>query len=373
MPRSPSWPTSGCTPSRAPTRRWRWPWATSSCKEFHVERRGAYFEDYARRYTDLPMLVRLGATLPDGRHAGAGPLCARQRLQRQASDRPTTPNGRRWPSTRWATGACCPHGSIGFRWGLKPGDAGQWNLENKEARHGRGVKLQAVAAGEAHGRMTSSAWPSLLWRHRPRHFRHNAAGRRAARATSRPSHHAGQGGDGEALVATVFDLLVANYGLDRGLPAGDNVAATYDDDVPYTPKWQEAVTGVPAEQVITVARQFADNADKTHGKSMVIIGAAMNHWYHSRHELPRHHQHADAVRVRRPERRRLGALRRSGEAAPADRLDGRWPSRWTGSARRASRTPPASSMRIPTSGATRSWGWKRSCHHWPTRPSSRAA
>ena len=33
------------------------------------------------------------------------------------------------------------------------------------------------------------------------------------------------------------------------------------------------ITGVPAEQAIAVARQFADNADKTHGKSMVIIGA----------------------------------------------------------------------------------------------------
>ncbi len=38
---------------------------------------------------------------------------------------------------------------------------------------------------------------------------------------------------------------------------------------------------MPREQIITVARQFADNAHKTHGKSMVIIGAAMNHWYHS--------------------------------------------------------------------------------------------
>jgi nitrate reductase alpha subunit len=28
-PKSPSWPTSGCTPSRAPTPRWRWRWATS--------------------------------------------------------------------------------------------------------------------------------------------------------------------------------------------------------------------------------------------------------------------------------------------------------------------------------------------------------
>ena len=41
-----------------------------------------------------------------------------------------------------------------------------------------------------------------------------------------------------------------------------------------------------------------------------------------RHELPRHHQHADAVRLHRQERRRLGALRRAGEAAAADGLDG---------------------------------------------------
>ena len=41
-----------------------------------------------------------------------------------------------------------------------------------------------------------------------------------------------------------------------------------------------------------------------------------------RHELPRRHQHADDVRLHRPERRRLGALRRPGKAAAADRLDG---------------------------------------------------
>ena len=55
----------------------------------------------------------------------------------------------------------------------------------------------------------------------------------------------------------------------------------YDDDVAYTPAWQEKITGVKAADIITVAREFADNADKTHGKSMVIIGAAMNHWYHN--------------------------------------------------------------------------------------------
>ena len=83
-----------------------------------------------------------------------------------------------------------------------------------------------------------------------------------------------------ATVATVFDLQAAQYGVPRGLP-GEFAAASFDDDTPYTPAWQERITGVPRQQVITVARQFAENADKTHGRSMVIIGAAMNHWYHS--------------------------------------------------------------------------------------------
>ena len=84
--------------------------------------------------------------------------------------------------------------------------------------------------------------------------------------------------DGEALVATVFDLLCANYGLDRGL--GGACARSYDDNVPYTPAWQAPITGVPAERAIAVARDFAHNAEKTQGRSMVIIGAGVNHWYH---------------------------------------------------------------------------------------------
>jgi len=84
--------------------------------------------------------------------------------------------------------------------------------------------------------------------------------------------------DGEARVATVFDLMCAHYGLDRGL--GGAVAKGYDDNVPYTPAWQEKITGVSAAQAITLAREFATNAEKTKGRSMVIIGAGMNHWYH---------------------------------------------------------------------------------------------
>ena len=50
--------------------------------------------------------------------------------------------------------------------------------------------------------------------------------------------------------------------------------------MPYTPAWQEKHTGVPRAQVIQVAREFAQNAHDTEGKSMVIVGAGLNHWYH---------------------------------------------------------------------------------------------
>ena len=43
-----------------------------------------------------------------------------------------------------------------------------------------------------------------------------------------------------------------------GLGSG---AKSFDDNAAYTPAWQESITGVPRDQVITVARQFADNAD----------------------------------------------------------------------------------------------------------------
>ena len=88
------------------------------------------------------------------------------------------------------------------------------------------------------------------------------------------------GAEGEKVtVATVYDLMMANYGLDRGL-GGGNVATSFDDDIPGTPAWQEKITGVARDKVIKVAHEFADTANKTKGRSMVIIGAAMNHWYH---------------------------------------------------------------------------------------------
>jgi nitrate reductase alpha subunit len=249
-------------------------------KEFFFDRRAAYFDDYARRYTDLPMLVMLEErTLPDGRKALASSRYLR------ASDF----NGKLGQQNNpdWKTLAfdqdgriVLPNGSVGYRWGADgTPDAGKWNLENKEARHGGEVslRLSSTELADPH-EVHDVAFPYFGGIETPHFNANEQAGEILTRQVPVRRIRLGKAGEErEALVATVFDLMAAHYGIERGYGDG---AASYDDDAPYTPAWQEKITGVPRAQVITVARQFADNAEKTHGKSMVIIGAAMNHWYH---------------------------------------------------------------------------------------------
>jgi nitrate reductase alpha subunit len=58
------------------------------------------------------------------------------------------------------------------------------------------------------------------------------------------------------------------------------VVETRPDDNHRTPAWAEKITGVSRAHIIRTAREFADNADKTHGRSMIIVGAGLNHWFH---------------------------------------------------------------------------------------------
>ena len=234
-------------------------------KEFYVDRQVPYFLDYARRYTDLPLLVRLKKS---------GDRLVPERLVR-ASD--FTGNLDQANNPEWKTVACdeasdrivVPNGSVGFRWG----EAGKWNLEEKAA-DGKDTKLRLSLAdhndgfaavgfpyfgNRAHDHFAGTDHPDVLTRNVPVKTLKLA--------------------DGECQVATVYDLFLANYGIDRGF-GGDFVAKSFDENVPYTPAWAEKITGVPADQTITVAREFARNAEKTSGRSMIIVGAAMNHWYH---------------------------------------------------------------------------------------------
>jgi len=85
--------------------------------------------------------------------------------------------------------------------------------------------------------------------------------------------------EGKKLVTTVFDLVAAQFGVSRGLP-GD-YPTSYDEVGAYTPAWQESYTGIGRDTVIRLAREFASNAEATNGKSMIIIGASINHWYNN--------------------------------------------------------------------------------------------
>jgi nitrate reductase alpha subunit len=62
----------------------------------HLDRQAEYFDDYCRRYTDMPMLVKLvekdGAWVPE--------RCCAPPISSAASARPTIPTGRPSPSTR---------------------------------------------------------------------------------------------------------------------------------------------------------------------------------------------------------------------------------------------------------------------------------
>ena len=255
-------------------------------KEFYFPDKGArsaYFDDYVRRYTDMPMLVMLKEhTLPNG-----DAVMVPDRYVR-ASDFDGTlgqTNNPEWKTVAFdeAGKVVLPNGAIGFRWGPDGrDDQGQWNLQAREACHGNDVKLALSALeGDAPSRETAKVGFPYYGGIASEHFPNNVQSDVMVRTVPVRRIELGQQGDERhALVATVFDLQVANYGIARGLE-GELAAKTFDDDTPYTPAWQERITGTPRDQVIAVAREFADNAHKTEGRSMVIIGAGMNHWYHA--------------------------------------------------------------------------------------------
>ena len=236
-------------------------------REFHLDRQVPYFEDYCRRYSDMPMLVRLieqdGKLVPE-------------RLLR-ASDFKGELGEQNQPE--WKTVAIdeasdevvAPSGSAGFRWG----DKGKWNLEEKDG-HGADVKLRMTAIlDKDHDEVVDVAFPYFGNREHDHFQGTDHPDVLLKRVPVRQLDLK----EGRTFVATVFDLLCANYGLDRGL-GGDFVARDFSDSAPYTPAWAEKITGVPADAIITAAREFAANAEATNGKSMVILGAGLNHWYH---------------------------------------------------------------------------------------------
>ncbi len=233
--------------------------------QFHVARQVDYFVDYVKRYTDMPMLVRLvekdGRLIPD-RFLRASDLDGAL----------NETNNAEWKTLAFDNRSgelIAPNGSVGFRWGEK----GKWNLEAKSS-DGKPVDLMLSLKDREH-ELVEVAFP-YFGNIAHEHFAssdHASILERRIPATKLKTV------EGDVLVASVYDLFLANYGVDRGF-GGGNVATDFDDDTPYTPAWAEKITGVDRGKIVQVAHEFALNAEKTKGRSMVIIGAGMNHWFH---------------------------------------------------------------------------------------------
>jgi nitrate reductase alpha subunit len=238
-------------------------------REFHLNNPSPYFDEYCRTYTDMPFLVKLercGDKFVPGRFLRASDFDDSLGEQVNPEWKTVCLDERTGHIT-------VPTGSIGFRWG----EDGKWNILPKNARSGEGILPQKTLLG-SHDDVVPVAFPYFAAQtHEHDYFQPNVNEEILYR--NLPVKTMILKGEKVAVV-TVFDMLCANYGLEREGLGSDNVASNYDQNVPYTPKWQESITGVPAEKLIQVARAFAQNAHITKGKSMIIIGAAMNHWYH---------------------------------------------------------------------------------------------
>ena len=236
-------------------------------REFHLDRQVPYFEDYCRRYSDMPMLVRLdqeGEHLVPGRQLRASDFAGSLGEQ-------NNPDWKTVGIDELSGEVVVPNGSVGFRWG----ENGKWNLEQKAGKRDIKLKLSLIREQD-HDEVVDVDFP-YFGGAATNGFAVDRRGDVLLRKV--PVKRLKLAGGEEVLVATVFDLLCANYSLDRGL-GGAHVARDYDADVPFTPAWAERITGVRRDKIIQVAREFAANAEKTKGRSMVIIGAAMNHWFH---------------------------------------------------------------------------------------------
>ncbi|PFO08380.1 nitrate reductase subunit alpha [Bacillus sp. AFS076308] len=219
-------------------------------KEFYVDKETPYFVEYAKQYTDLPCIITLSKKNENYRS---------DRFLR-ASDLSDQTELGEWKTVVWdetTDDFAIPNGSEGFRW-----DNGkEWNLDLYQINprmsflddSDDNAMVEFPYFGEKDG--------GLIKREVPIKKIKDKSGN-------------------ELIITTVYDLMLAHTGISRGLK-GDYPTDYNDDKSPYTPAWQESITGVNRAHVIQVAREFAENAALTKGKSMIAMGGGTNHWFHS--------------------------------------------------------------------------------------------
>jgi nitrate reductase alpha subunit len=226
-------------------------------KEFHHEKQTPYFLDYAKKYSDAPFLVEIKEH--DGRYE-PGQLLRANRI----AGYETVENGD-WQFLMWdAAGQRpkMPMGSVGFRWAKQ--QKGKWNLLLKDGVDGSAIEPILTFLNDNDGVLQIDF-----------HDFGDARTLQRGVPVKRVLTTTGE----TVTVATVYDLLFAQYGVSRGL-AGDYPTSYDDEAMPYSPAWSEKYTGMSRQTLLRFAREWGNTAQATNGKCTVIIGAGINHWYH---------------------------------------------------------------------------------------------
>lgn len=224
-------------------------------REFYYEKKTEEFENYIKRYSDAPFLVILEKK---GEIYKAGRFLTASQIYEYKDEENSSFKFLLFDKNKKSVKM--PMGTLGFRWQR---EKGKWNLKMKDGKTGEDIEplLSFIDSGDG-----------VL----PVEFPDFSSGRILKREAPVKLIDTL---DGKIPVTTVFDLLMAQFGVKRNLK-GD-YPESYEDDLPYTPFWQEKFTGIKAETVIKFAREWAITAQKTGGKCSIIIGAGVNHHYHN--------------------------------------------------------------------------------------------
>jgi len=225
-------------------------------KEYHHEKKSPYFIEYVKKYTDSPFLVELEDN--NGNYK-PGRLVRANRI----SEYKDINNGE-WKFLNLDSKSgklVVPKGTIGQRWDSKQGN---WNLKYENETDNKEYDPVLSLAG-SNDKILQVEFIEF--------------GLNTKRFRGVPVKLI-ETSDGKKIpVTTVYDLIMAQYGVDRGL-GGDYPKDYSDKDSSYTPAWQEVFTGADSKAVISFAREWAETAINTEGKCMIIIGAGVNHWFH---------------------------------------------------------------------------------------------
>jgi len=225
-------------------------------KEYYVEKETPFFTDYVKKFTDLPFVI----TLEESEHGlRAGKFLRAKDLAMNVEHAEWKPVIFDQKMKRFAV----PNGTIGHRWQNNK----SWNLHLQDTDNDLGDLDPLLSFVDEHDAVIDVHFPMFMTENKTTFKRKVPIKKIIINAE-------------EHYVTTVFDVLMANCGVSRDLTGESPV--TYDDeDVAFTPAWQENLTGVPRQDVAQIAREFAQNAIDSEGRSMIIMGSGINHWYHS--------------------------------------------------------------------------------------------